>query len=657
MPETRSPGRLARWRKPRIVALLLGLAAGLGLAIGQAQADKVGVAAAVNPDAFSSLSQVPNKQLKIGKSIFYDERINTSASGLVQVLLVDGSTFTVGPNSDLVIDRFVYDPKKKTGEMVATFSKGTMRFIGGKLSKNAGGVTVKTPQGVLAIRGGMVQGNGTIWSFLYGVEMTFTSNSGQTQTVFETGYTLDLSGGTLSVRPTTPEDIRSIFTALTSNGGTGFATGTGETPGPSGSQQQTLAETLNLQQLIADATATQISNTIERQEINQQINETPGSTTPGSTTPGSTTPPGSTTDPGGQSPTENPNLNIRSGYTGGVYTQTGGNPDDPRAGTLTSFAPNDFNLVFDKKTGEFQGAAMAVFVDHPSNRGGATFLFSAIDVPDEISVPGDFLGRQERDLSTIGLFAGFANTDSIAIYERTLKNGRPRLANVAQLNSGSAGLVGFTGAGNLLAPDCEDCDDLFTWGFWTTTSEDPLSFQTGEDPIASAKAIGWWVSGDIVKDVTGQLPMTGTAYYDGIAVGEVWNNRDEVPARYTAQGDMSMHWDFADRGGSFTVEDFDKQQHGGHIPGGIDFGGDLAAPGVPTGKLNRFGGNLEAIGGKGPPDLRELTGSVAGSFVGATKLPDNRPGNPKGVIGNWNIGNKSSTYKAGGIFGGSLQPD
>jgi hypothetical protein len=73
----------------------------------------VGVAAAVNPDSFSSLSGAPQSQLKIGKSIFYNERINTTGSGLVQVLLVDGSTFTVGPGSDLVIDRFVYDPTRR----------------------------------------------------------------------------------------------------------------------------------------------------------------------------------------------------------------------------------------------------------------------------------------------------------------------------------------------------------------------------------------------------------------------------------------------------------------------------------------------------------------------------------------------------------------
>src|SRR5688572_20601219 len=108
---------------------LLGLSLACAAAIVPAEADKVGVAAAVNPDAFSSLAGSPQSQINIGKSIFYNERINTTGSGLVQVLLVDGSTFTVGPGSDLVINKFVYDPKKGTGQIAASFSKGVARFV------------------------------------------------------------------------------------------------------------------------------------------------------------------------------------------------------------------------------------------------------------------------------------------------------------------------------------------------------------------------------------------------------------------------------------------------------------------------------------------------------------------------------------------------
>src|SRR5690242_17035331 len=149
--------RLAR----RILLALTGFVLAISGTALPAMADKVGVAAAVNPDAFSSLSGSPKTQLNIGKSIFFSERINTTGSGLVQELLVDGSTFTVGPGSDLVIDKFVYDPNKKSGEVVASFSKGVMRFVGGKISKNEGGVTVNTPSGALAIRGGMFLGSVT----------------------------------------------------------------------------------------------------------------------------------------------------------------------------------------------------------------------------------------------------------------------------------------------------------------------------------------------------------------------------------------------------------------------------------------------------------------------------------------------------------------
>ena len=189
--------------------------AGLAAAIGPAEADKVGVAAAVNPDAFSSLAGSPQSQLSIGKSIFFNERINTTGSGLVQVLLVDGSTFTVGPGSDLVIDKFVYDPKKGTGQIAASFSKGVMRFVGGKISKNDGGVTVDTPAGALAIRGGIAYvdfkspKNFSIL-FVFGEYLKL-----QGQTVFQPGYGWFSNNGQLTTRPFDATDLAGIMAALT----------------------------------------------------------------------------------------------------------------------------------------------------------------------------------------------------------------------------------------------------------------------------------------------------------------------------------------------------------------------------------------------------------------------------------------------------------
>jgi hypothetical protein len=118
-------------------------------------AERVGVAAAVKPEATSQPPGGDTSTLRIGKAVVYDERINTSGAGVVQVLLLDGSTFTVGPGSSLVIDKFVYNPSTGRGELVASFSKGALRFVGSKLSKNEPGVKVKTPAGALTVRGGI----------------------------------------------------------------------------------------------------------------------------------------------------------------------------------------------------------------------------------------------------------------------------------------------------------------------------------------------------------------------------------------------------------------------------------------------------------------------------------------------------------------------
>ena len=209
----------------------------------------------------------------------------------MQVLLVDGSTFTVGPGSDLVIDKFVYDPNKKSGEVVASFSKGVMRFVGGKISKNEGGVTVNTPSGALAIRGGMFQTNGKVYSFLFGENMTLTGKNGQTYTVFQPGNSIDVSGTVPSVRATTQGDINSVMAQLT-NGNTG-----GTNTNNQGPPQQKLVETVSLQDLITEATDTQINGDLNNQEQQDQTQTTDTTTGTPTTPTGTPTPPTDNTIP------------------------------------------------------------------------------------------------------------------------------------------------------------------------------------------------------------------------------------------------------------------------------------------------------------------------------------------------------------------------
>lgn len=117
---------------------------------------RVGVASAVNQNASGEIPGQGTRTIAIGDAVIHNQVINTSGEGLVQILLADGTAFTVGPNSRLTIDSFVYDPEAGTAKVSASLSKGFMRFIGGKTSKTDGGATINTPIGTAGIRGAVV---------------------------------------------------------------------------------------------------------------------------------------------------------------------------------------------------------------------------------------------------------------------------------------------------------------------------------------------------------------------------------------------------------------------------------------------------------------------------------------------------------------------
>lgn len=115
---------------------------------------KVGVAAAVNPATMSTQPNSEDRVLVVGSEMLHNELIVTSGKGRTQLLFIDGSALTIGPNSSVVLDEFVYDPNTKTGKLAFSATKGLFRFVGGKISKKTP-VTLKTPTAIIGIRGGI----------------------------------------------------------------------------------------------------------------------------------------------------------------------------------------------------------------------------------------------------------------------------------------------------------------------------------------------------------------------------------------------------------------------------------------------------------------------------------------------------------------------
>jgi hypothetical protein len=62
---------------------------------------------------------------------------------------------SIAPNTDIVIDEYVYDPNANNGHMLVSLTKGALRFVGGQLS-HQGEATITTSAANIGIRGGTV---------------------------------------------------------------------------------------------------------------------------------------------------------------------------------------------------------------------------------------------------------------------------------------------------------------------------------------------------------------------------------------------------------------------------------------------------------------------------------------------------------------------
>jgi FecR protein len=127
--------------------------AGAVLITATAQAQQVGTATAVNPESRTTPPGGATTVLAVGAHVVHKEHIKTTSTGSVQLLFLDRSTLTIAPNSDIVIDEFVYNPGTGSGHMAVSLAKGAMKVVGGQLS-HAGAATVNAGNATIGIRGG-----------------------------------------------------------------------------------------------------------------------------------------------------------------------------------------------------------------------------------------------------------------------------------------------------------------------------------------------------------------------------------------------------------------------------------------------------------------------------------------------------------------------
>lgn len=137
-----------------------------------------------------SVDEDSSRQALIKEPVFLGDNVNSHIGSSLQVYLKDKSTFTVGPQCDMVIDKFVYDPSKNNNSLSAKVKKGMFRFTSGNVSKtNPDEIIVTTPTATMGIRGTMVE-------VLVGPEAFLCSKH---ENILVPGVELDHAGATLVI--------------------------------------------------------------------------------------------------------------------------------------------------------------------------------------------------------------------------------------------------------------------------------------------------------------------------------------------------------------------------------------------------------------------------------------------------------------------------
>ncbi|MGE3829536.1 MAG: FecR domain-containing protein [Parvibaculaceae bacterium] len=91
-----------------------------------------------------------NRGLQPGSEVYEGDKI-TTGYGNAQIIFVDETKLVVGPNSTLVIDRFLLRGDKRASLVSIDALRGTFRFISGKSDKDA--YKIETTNATIGIRG------------------------------------------------------------------------------------------------------------------------------------------------------------------------------------------------------------------------------------------------------------------------------------------------------------------------------------------------------------------------------------------------------------------------------------------------------------------------------------------------------------------------
>ena len=102
-------------------------------------------------DQVEGVTEQGTQPVAAGSEVYRDELVRTGVSGKAELLFADSTNLSIGPVTEIRLDKFVYDPAGGQGNVVINVTEGTFRFITGVQSHR--NYVINTPVATLGVRG------------------------------------------------------------------------------------------------------------------------------------------------------------------------------------------------------------------------------------------------------------------------------------------------------------------------------------------------------------------------------------------------------------------------------------------------------------------------------------------------------------------------
>lgn len=89
-----------------------------------------------------------------GVAVFETDSLRTGADGTVGVTLKDDTRLSLGPASEVRLERYMYAPAEGGFAMVLKFARGVAAYVSGRMAKLApDSIRLETPSAIVGVRG------------------------------------------------------------------------------------------------------------------------------------------------------------------------------------------------------------------------------------------------------------------------------------------------------------------------------------------------------------------------------------------------------------------------------------------------------------------------------------------------------------------------